>query len=182
MRSRFTSLFFLSFLFTGCGINTDSPVYPISVLINPVQVPAIVSLTPVQIWEPNNDYRIEFDLRYYITNQEQEFIGYNLYSSTTATSAQNTGYGAIIYLPRGIEPSFDHIGATPSTLSTDIVTQRLTDFKASPSPIAFQLCEKYFFRLQAVLQNGIKSNLSNQAEACAITDINLCPSGSICNP
>jgi len=175
-------LFFILFLSVSCGVNTDKPVYPLFTLFTPVQSPALVSVTPVAIWTTSTQYKIEFDIRYYITNQEPEFQGYNLITSTTSTSAQNTGFGSVTYLPNGVEPSFEHIGAKPSTASKDLITQRVINYKAAPSPLPFQLCEQYYFRLQALTSNGIRSNYGNQISACAIMDINLCSKGTVCNP
>ena len=166
----------------SCGVNTDKPVYPLFTLFNPVQSPALVSIRPYAVWTTNLEYKIEFDLSYYITNQEPQFQGYNLLISTTSTSAQNTGFGTVTYLPNGVEPSFLHIGATPSTASSSLITQRVTNFKAPPSPLPFQLCEKYYFRLQAVTSNGLRSNTGNQIESCAIMDNTLCRKGTVCNP
>jgi hypothetical protein len=167
--------------FSYCGTNTKNPVYPLLTVVNPVAPPTIVSVTPVQITTPSLEIKIEFDLDYYVTNQEPEFIGYNLYISTASTSTQSN-MGASLYLPNGNEPSFPHQGDSPSTASTDLITQRVTNLKPPPSPIAFTLCEKYYFRMQAVTRNGVYSAPGNQVAACAIADVNQCPKGSICNP
>lgn len=164
----------------GCGTNTSTPVYPLLATLSTVGVPAIISVTPVEVAALPPNVKIEFDLKYYITNQEKEFIGYNLYISTTDTSSLVASGKP--YLPDGIEPSFPHVGATPSTAPADLITKRITDFKPAPSPIPFRICELYYFSLQAVTRNGIKSIPGNRVTACASTQPSLCPVGTGCNP
>ena len=55
--------------FFGCGTNTNQPVFPLYVF-STVGSPAIVSLTPVQVNLDPLDPLMQFDLKYYITNQE----------------------------------------------------------------------------------------------------------------
>ena len=175
-------LFFIPFILLVCGVNTDKPVYPLFTLFRPVQTPALLTVKPVELWTIDNQYKIEFEISYYITSQEPEFMGYNLLTSTTSTSAQNSGLGTVLYLPSGIEPSFLHVGAKPSTAASSKITQRVTDYRAAPSPLPFELCEKYFFRLQSVTSNGIRSNTGNEVGSCAILDTTRCPKGTVCNP
>ncbi len=103
-------------LFLRCGTNTNQPVFPLYVF-STVGAPAIVAVQPVQVnLDPLNP-QMQYDLKYYITNQEDGFLGYNLYITSSSTSAQGTliGLGTGPYLPSGTAPTFPHVGATAST-------------------------------------------------------------------
>ncbi|MBE7437498.1 MAG: hypothetical protein HS115_03505 [Spirochaetales bacterium] len=182
------------FFLSSCGVNTDSPVYPIftSAFFNVVGAPAIVSLTPRLSSEESKDlsyavdlsgqYIIQFDLDYYVTNLDEGFLGYNLYitSSTTSAEAAVTGIGVGPYLPLGVEPSFAHTRADTSTKASDIRTRRITHQIPPPGEKHFFLCEKYFFRLAAYTRSGVESQAGPEAAACAAKDRSLCPDTSIC--
>ena len=165
----------------SCGTNTDQPVFPFY-LISTVSSPAIVSVTPVETITDSLDLIYEFDLQYYITNSEEGFLGYNLYITTSTSSAEATiaGIGTNPYLPLGIQPSFSHVGEEANT--STITTQRITHRNPPPNESAFELCEKYYFRLSAVARSGVVSIPGAEASSCAATDTGICPSGSICNP
>ncbi|MCB1165363.1 MAG: hypothetical protein KDK33_04360 [Leptospiraceae bacterium] len=170
-----------------CGTNTDSPVYSIFSLFS-VAAPAIVDVAPVDISEgyfgtPSYKLRYGFDVKYYVTNLEPEFIGYNLYITTTSLSTEAilSGIGADPYLPLGYEPTFHHGPSEASTTAASLQSARIRSLKPAPGEVPFQVCEKYFFRLQAVLLSGIESQPGPQISACAFYDSTLCPSDSSCN-
>ena len=171
----------LSILFSACGVNTEQPVYP-WITLTAVGAPAITSVAPVATYDADLELLMEYDLKYYITNGEDGFLGYNLYIGTARSSAEATvlGVGGDPYLPNGITPSFSHVGAAVNT-STE-VTQRITHFKPPPGPRFFDACDRYSFRLTAVVRTGAESYPSPEISACAITDTALCPKGSVCNP
>ncbi len=164
-----------------CGTNTEEPVFPLFTITG-VGAPTITAVSSVRRITFDAELIHEFDLNYYITNGEAGFQGYNLYITTSSSSAQATvtGLGTTPYLPLGHGPSFPHVGTTPST--STLITQRITHVKPPPGEQHFELCEKYFFRLTAVLRSGLESFPSPEISACATTDISICPSGSICNP
>lgn len=160
----------------GCGTNTDSPVYPISSLLA-IGAPTLVNVEPV----PSDVGAPAFKVSYYVTNQEDEFIGYNLYVSKTVLSSEAiiTGAAGSPYLPDGIDPTFRHTKDEASTLSTDLKTQTVAYFKPPPSPEHFQYCRVYYFAMRAVLLNGQYSQPGPQLSACltALT----CPTINDCN-
>lgn len=168
----------------ACGTNTDEPVLPVYLIFSAVGAPALVSVTPVETNPPATALRYEFDVRYFVTNTEDGFVGYNLYIDSSQTSAQAAilGITGDPFLPEGIAPSFSHATTTPSTANADIVIQRVSNFRAPPAPENFQACELYFFRITAVTRNAIESPPSAQVQQCAALDSGLCPKGSPCNP
>ena len=112
-----------------CGTNTDRPVYSIFSLLS-VAAPAIVDVAPVDISEglfgtPGYRLRYGFDVKYYVTNQEPEFVGYNLYITTTSLSTEAilTGIGTDPYLPLGYEPTFYHSPSEANTSSSSLITK-----------------------------------------------------------
>jgi len=169
------------FIFLSCGTNTNVPVFPIYSLL-PVGSPAIVDVKPVEITTSDNQLRIEFDVYYYVTNQQDEFIGYNLYISSSSISPDlvQANIGIIPYLPIGYEPTFYHTKEEASTESSKIVKKRIPNLKPAPSEIPFRLCEKYYFRLKAVLRNGIQSAPGAEISACATSSQIACPSNTPC--
>lgn len=170
------------FFLLNCGTNTDQPPFPLYTY-SIVAPPAIVSVSPVEV-PVNLQLRMEFDINYYVTNQEVGFLGYNLYISKTTTSAEAAllGIGTLPYMPDGVEPTFPHVAASPSTASSALITQRV-EFEVPPPGLKFfQLCEKYFFRMTAVTRNGLVSNSSPQQASCAALNPALCPTGTACNP
>lgn len=171
---------FLS-LFNNCGVNTEEPVYPL-VTLTAVGAPAITSVQPVATFDTNLQLLMQFDLKYFITNAEDGFLGYNLYIRTASSAAEATvlGIGGDPYLPRGNAPSFPHVGATVNT--TTETTQRITHYKPPPGPRIFDACDRYYFRLTALIRTGAESYPSPEISACAITDVTLCPKGGVCNP
>lgn len=177
------AIFSFLFLFLGCGTNTNQPVFPLYVF-STVGAPAIVSLTAVQANLDPVDPLMQFDLKYYITNQEDGFLGYNLYITSSSTSAQGTlvGLGTGPYLPDGVTPTYSHVGTAASTAPSSLVTKRVEYQVAPPNTRQFQYCELYYFRMTAVTRSGLESAPSAQASSCAALNTALCPSGTPCRP
>lgn len=186
-----------AWLLPHCGINTDDPVFPIFAdsTYNVVGAPAIESLTAVESFTPSDDpdfipqdatdYRIQFDITYFITNQSEGFLGYNLYitSSSTAAEASVSGLGTQAYLPDGVEPSFPHPGETADAHTDSRITKRVTNFQEAPGgETAFDICNLYFFRITALTRSGVESNPSPELSSCAAVDTTQCPEETICNP
>lgn len=174
-------IYLLFIIYISCGTNLNTPVFPIYSIL-PIGSPAIVNVIPVEITTIDNHIRIEFDIQYYVTNKENEFIGYNLYISTSSISPDlvQAGIGINPYLPEGREPTFFHTKEEASTLSSNIITKRIPNLKPAPSEIPFQICEKYYFRLKAVLRNGITSAPSPEVSSCAISRSIPCPENAPC--
>ncbi len=172
-------LFFI--VFFHCGTNTHIPVFSIYNLFS-VGSTSIVDIKPIEVQTSDNKIRIEFDIYYYVTNKEDEFIGYNLYINTSSISPQfaQAGIGISPYLPNGIEPTFFHTKEEASTLSKDLKQKRIPNLKPAPSEIPFYICERYYFRLKAVLRNGIQSLPSPEISSCAVPKDFLCPVESPC--
>lgn len=177
------AIFWALLVFLNCGTNTNQPVFPLYVF-STVGSPAIVSLTPAQANLDPLDPLMQFDLKYYITNQEEGFLGYNLYITSSSTSAQGTlmGLGTGAYLPSGVTPTFSHVGVTASTAPAGLITQRVEYQVAPPATRQFQYCELYYFRLTALTRSGLESAPSAQASSCAALNSALCPSGTPCKP
>lgn len=175
------SKFFFLLPVLQCGVNTDKPVYPVFQFF-PVGTPAIVDVKPVEIQLPAQT-RIEFDIFYYVTNTEEDFIGYNLYISTATISPEllQIGIGGRPYLPEGYEPTFFHTREEASVESGNLKQRRIPNLKPAPSEIPFQLCERYYFRMTAVLRSGIQSLPSPEVSACAVTENFPCPQNTACH-
>ncbi|MCB1189255.1 MAG: hypothetical protein H7A23_03725 [Leptospiraceae bacterium] len=196
-------IFVLSILciaFISCGNNTDTPVLPF-IFLNPVGTPQIVRMvpavspieTPGGVTEtgvnvPGTDlpspeaipYKPEFILKYYVTNQEQQFIGYNLYITTSTPSLAETMQGASTYLEDGVPPSFEH---SPVESSTNILIKKIIANRIPPPGVfPFQKCEVYTFTLRALLSNGLVSNPSAPVSICSSLYPGKCPIGTSCNP
>lgn len=191
---------FLSLLLISCGNNTDTPVLPF-IFLNPVGTPQIVGIisavspieTPGGVTEtgvdvPGDDlpspeaipFSPEFILKYYVTNQEQQFVGYNLYITTSTPSLAETMQGASTYLEDGVPPSFEH---SPTESSTDIlIVKRISNRIPPPGQFPFQKCEVYTFTLRALLNNGMFSNPSAAVARCSSLYPGKCPIGTSCNP
>lgn len=171
----------VGFSMTGCGTNTKEPVYPILTVLSPISTPSIVSVVPISEQTADDgdlDLKVEFDVSYYITNKESEFIGYNIYISRVENSPDSPG--GVLYLPDGIEPSFSHVDEPVDTSSAGLITQRVTHYKAPPGEIPFLLCEPYYFSMNAISNNGTNSHRSVRKRACATTRPDLCPVDSPC--
>lgn len=176
--------------FYGCGINTDTPTTPYIFLI-PINIPQIAGMYPIDsststdfsLVEPVfNGAKPQFILKYYVTNTEQQFVGYNLYITSSTPSLAETQLGANAYLENGIQPSFPHLATENSTDSSRIQKKRILNRKPPPGVFPFQKCEVYTFSIRAVFNNGAVSNPSSPVYRCASLTPSLCEEGSSCNP
>ncbi|WP_108974601.1 LIC11073 family putative lipoprotein [Leptospira ryugenii] len=190
----------LSFLsFFRCGTNTDTPVAPFVFLV-PAGVPQILAVIRVNnnitdTFQTNlTDFTVnprpEFLLKYYVTNREPQFVGYNLYITTATPSIIQTISGE--WLEDGVQPSFPHLPFQSSTASQNVITKRIRYQIPPPGTYPFQRCQVYNFTLRSFLNNGIISNPSATVSACAggyeaesvntgTPPLSLCPVGSGCN-
>lgn len=174
-------------LFSRCGMNTDTPVAPFVFLV-PVAVPQIFTVLPstsnvskdLEVTGYNPLAKPEFILKYYMTNREAQFVGYNLYISTATPSVAETLAGE--YLEDGIPPSFPHLPITASTEPSRLVARKIHNFAPPPGMVPFQRCQVYTFSLRAFLNSGVMSNQSTPVSMCSSIRPNLCPEGSGCNP
>lgn len=190
--SRIILAILLGVISFSCGTNTDTPVYPY-LFLNPINTPQIIGLIPTDSYPyPITDsevlsyesipYKPEFILKYYVTNTEQQFIGYNLYITSNTPSFIEVQAGSAAYLEEGIEPSFRHFTTEVSTDRTAIQRKRIKNRIPPPGLYPFQKCEVYNFTLRAVLNNGVLSNPSAAVSACASRFPSKCEIGSSCNP
>ena len=164
----------------ACGNNTSVPALASPLAYPPAKTPEIIRVDFIST--PEN--HLQYDLSYYVSNEEADFIGYNLYVNLTPSSLKSYLITSQddIYLPRGIEPSFSHSGDTASAAPGDLKTQRITHRTAPPVPEPFYECQVYYFRLVAYLRGGFLSEASNEVQVCAFENPASCPSGSPCNP
>ncbi len=174
----------LLFGFVACGTNTETPIYPLLTVFNPVGTPAILEVRAVESdieSVQTGTYQLYFEVDYYVTNSEKEFAGYNLYISSVTSSPDQRVSGQA-YLPNGIMPSFSHTASEASTDSDSLVTQTVKYAKAPPEQIEFQLCEQYYFSLGTYTTTGIQSSRSAQVKGCAVTEdkAQFCPETSPC--
>ncbi|TGN20132.1 LIC11073 family putative lipoprotein [Leptospira idonii] len=183
------SLSLLSFF--RCGTNTDTPVAPFIFIIPPA-VPQILSVVSVNSnitdsFESNAfgwvaDPAPEFILRYYVTNREPQFVGYNLYITTATPAIIQTITGE--YLEDGVQPSFPHLPFENSTDSSKVVTKRIRFHVPPPGAYHFQKCQIYNFTMRSFLTGGLISNPSASVSACAKNGdlaFQYCTEGSGCN-
>ena len=118
-----------TFLFS-CGTNTDTPVVlaPLIFLTNPINVPQFVGVIPTEEISTTgtgignligyvNPNRPEYIVKYFVTNTEQQFIGYNLSITSQNPTLIETQAGAAgsVYSENGIQPSFPHLATENST-------------------------------------------------------------------
>jgi len=188
--SRFFAFGFGIF-FAGCGINTDTPVAPF-VFFVPVSVPQIFSVAQINAnisnsFEPNLetqvlDPRPEFLVRYFITNREPQFVGYNLYITSAVPGVVQTISGE--WLEDGVQPSFPSLPFQNSTESRNLVTRRIRYLVPPPNLSPFQKCQVYNFTMRALLNNGLLSNPSAPVAICSkgLQPLSFCTPGSACNP
>ena len=163
---------------------------------NPLNVPQLVGVIPTEEIPTSgpgigdllgyiNPNRPEYIIKYYVTNTEQQFIGYNLYITTQSPTLIETvsGLSSSIYTENGIQPSFPHLSLENSTAKENLKRRKISWRVPPPGLAYFQKCEMYSFTLRAVLSNVQQfSNPSVPISACAGTDPSKCPAGSSCNP
>ncbi|HMV43061.1 MAG TPA: hypothetical protein PK079_18915 [Leptospiraceae bacterium] len=181
-----------------CGTNTDTPVVlaPLIFLTSPINVPQLVGVIPTQEYPTSgtglsdlggyvNPNAPQFIIKYFVTNTEQQFIGYNLSitSQTPTLIETQAGTAGSVYTENGIQPSFPHLATENSTAKENMKRRRIAWRVPPPGIVYFQKCEMYNFTLRAVLSNVPQtSNPSAAVSACAGIDPSKCPVGSSCNP
>lgn len=186
-------LIWLSFLsFFQCGTNTDTPVAPFIFLVPP-SVPQILSVVSLNSNITDNfetdvlnftaEPRPEFLLRYYITNREPQFVGYNLYITTATPGVIQTIQGE--WLEDGVQPSFPHLPFEASTESAKLISKRIRFAVPPPGAEFFQRCQLYNFTLRSSLTGGLISNPSTPVASCANPGLlsikDFCAVGVGCN-
>lgn len=170
----------------NCGTNTDTPVAPFVFLI-PVAVPQVFTILPSTSnvsedlvttgFDPSA--KPEYILKYFVTNREPQFVGYNLYITASTPSVAETLSGE--YLVDGIPPSFPHLPITASTESSRLITKKIKNHVPPPGLVPFQKCQVYTFSLRAFLNSGVISNQSTPVSMCSSINPSTCPIGSGCN-
>ena len=159
-------------------MNTDSSTLNVLLSYPAANQPSIESIDFL------DEGKLKFEIKYFLTNSEENFIGYNLYIGTIPFSLENilAGSKSSIYLENGIEPSFSHANAVFSADTQEIQTRVISNKKAAPSPEPFYECLVYYFRLTAYLRGDFESEASSEVQVCASSDPSSCPSSSPCNP
>ncbi len=177
----FAALFFPLIVFSSlhCGVNSSETTLPASPFFPHATAPAIVSVEPIR-----SGTEWEFELSYYVTNEEPGFLGYNLYISPLSISSSSliANRGPKPYLERGIPPSFSHFNDRVSTASSDQIRQRLMGRRPPPAAEPFYECQRYYFRLTAYLRGDLESEPSSEIAVCATFDPASCPASTSCSP
>jgi len=108
---------------------------------------------------------LKFKIKFYVSNEEEIFLGYNLYSSKAAiTDADFINSEMInLILPEGQEPSFSYSFEDVDTNKKVSKTLQFYDGKR----VKFECGQKYFFRMRAYGEGGTKSQGSNPASGTA---------------
>lgn len=168
------------YIVVACGVNTNVPAQAI-----PLSYPAATKPNIESVVFVGEGDGFAFDISYYISNSEADFLGYNLYIKTIPSSVGFFLSGAgqeSRYLPRGIAPSFIHVDDLVSSLPADLKVQRITYRGTPPAAEPFYNCMLYYFRIAAYLRGGFFSEVSPEIATCANANIASCPSNSPCNP
>jgi len=112
---------------------------------------------------------LKVKIQFYVSNEEEIFLGYNLYSSKASiTDADFINDEMInLILPQGQEPSFSYSYQDVNTHKK--VTKTLEYFDGKR--VKFECGQKYFFRMRAYGEGGTKSQGSNSASDTAFKDI-----------
>ncbi|MDX1960428.1 MAG: hypothetical protein SFU98_17800 [Leptospiraceae bacterium] len=182
--------FILTFFFS-CGVNTSTPSIPFIFFIPP-GTPQIVGVIPTSsipidpsifssLPAEQFPFKPEFIIKYYVTNREQNFIGYNLSITSAIPSLADTQTGAAIYTENGIQPSFPHLATENSTDPTRIKKRKIANRVPAPGVYPFQHCEVYNFTMRAYFNNGVLSGPSVTVPACASLYPSQCTVGTSCN-
>lgn len=185
------SCFLLLFIFS-CGTNTRTPVIPFIFFIPP-GVPQILGIIPITelpidsslVIDGQADkipFKPEFVIKYFVTNTEPNFVGYNLTITSAIPSLADTMSGGSVYTENGIQPSFPHLATEASTEISQLKKRRVSNRIPPPGMVPFQHCEIYTFTMRAYFNNGVLSNPSAPVSACASPYPGKCPVGSSCNP
>lgn len=176
----------------NCGTNTNTPVIPF-IFFAPPGIPQIAGIIPTtEIPIPASliidglgdkaPVKPEFVLKYYVTNTEQNFVGYNLSITSAVPTLADTMAGAAVYTESGILPSFPHLATEANTAKSKIVKRKIANRIPPPGMYPFQHCEVFTFTMRAYLNNGFTSQPSASVAACASPYPYKCPIGSSCNP
>lgn len=174
-----------------CGTNTDTPVIPFIFLV-PAGVPQIAGIIPTAEYPIDinlvPDYQAdkipmkpEFIFKYYVTNSEFNFVGYNLSITSATPSLADTLATGSIYMENGILPSFAHLPFEASTELSQMKRRRISNRVPPPGMVPFQHCEMYTFTMRAYLNSGMMSNPSASVSVCASLVPGKCPTDSSCN-
>ncbi|TGK10101.1 hypothetical protein EHO60_11560 [Leptospira fletcheri] len=190
-----STLFSLLFLFlsNGCGTNTEVAQSPF-VFLTPVTVPQVYSVLATNPGMDNYfnvidplysinyaNYKPNYLLKYFVTNLEPQFVGYNLYITAATPSIAETSTSGGLYLVNGTQPSFPQLAIQDST--TTPIIQRVQNFIPPPGVTSFQKCEVYTFTLRALLNSGVLSNQSTPVSRCSSLQPALeCGTDTSCNP
>jgi hypothetical protein len=185
-------ILFVFIFFVHCGTNTDTPLFPF-LFLNLIGTPQIAGVIPTDTsLIPMDNSTVlsaeaivanpQFILKYYVTNTEQQFVGYNLYITEADPAIIETRVGSAVYLEEGVQPSFKHFITEVSTDSTSIVRKLIKHRVPAPGIVPFQKCEVYTFTLRSVLNNGVLSNPSMFVRGCASRFPSKCQVGKSCNP
>jgi hypothetical protein len=189
---RYLLSFIFSLLLFNCGKNTNTPAIPL-IFFNPPGIPQVAGIIPIYdvtvdpslVADNQADkipYKPEFVIKYYVTNTEQNFAGYNLSITSAVPSLADTQLAGSVYMENGIQPSFPHLAIEASTEATRLVRRRLKNRIPPPGLVPFQHCEIYTFTLRTYFNNGVLSNPSSPVSQCASVYPSKCPVGSSCNP
>ena len=176
-------LFFITlYNLINCGMNTDVPV-----VLTPLIYPAATTpyINTITFATDTNSNIIQFEIQYYVNNTEANFLGYNLYLNTYPLTLSNILANLTkdyLYLDTGIQPSFSEKSVNSDNLNTILVTRRIKNFRAAPSPQPFYKCLVYYFSLTAYLRGGYESFASDSKSICASTTPTSCDKGTPCNP
>ena len=174
---KFIICFIMFFIY--CGTNPKSKVLPLisSNISSTTNTPQFLSISPIS-WSKKKKIKPEFLIRYYVTNKEEQFLGYNLYISEVNSSTDSNS----IYKTNGIEPSFPHTPSETSTLKSSLKVKKIPYRKTDPTPSHFENCKMYSFTFKAILSNSSHSAISKSISRCSVLDAKYCEIGSSCNP
>ena len=185
-------IFIIILIINNCGNNTNTPVVPL-IFFNPPGVPQVAGVIPIyEVPLPDSavvtgqaekvPYKPEFVLKYYVTNTEANFVGYNLTITSALPTLADTQLGASVYAENGITPSFPHLAIEASTDADRLKRRKIANRIPPPGIYPFQHCESYTFTLRAVFNNGVISNPSVPVAQCASVYPYKCAVGTSCNP
>ena len=107
----------------------------------------------------------KFQISYFVTNQEEIFLGYNLYVSKISITDSDFGENPLVnhLLPEGEQPTFPY-----SKLDFDSETaQNETIEFFDGVRLQFECDQEYFFRLRAFGEGGRHSQPSNEDSGIA---------------
>jgi hypothetical protein len=111
---------------------------------------------------------LKFKIRFYVSNQEEIFLGYNLYSSKASiTDADFINDEMLnLILPKGHVPSFAYSRDDFDPKKPEVKIIEFFDGKR----VKFECGQKYYFRMRAYGEGRKKSPGSNSASDTAFKD------------